>query len=44
MAIPLIVSNVVVPLLEVVGHLCEGGVHQPEPGNVHIVVLVRRQG
>ena len=43
MTFSLVVGNVEVPLLEVVPHAGEGGIHQSKAGDVHIVVLVRCQ-
>jgi len=37
---PLVASYVVVPLLEVVSHTREGGVHKSEAGDVNVVVFV----
>ena len=43
MSVSFVVCDVEVPLLEVVGNVGEGGVHQAEAGDVHVVVLVRSQ-
>ena len=43
MTLPFVVCDVEVPLLEVVSHVGERGVHQAEAGDVDVVVLVRSQ-